>query len=69
MLLRFSTSQKYQFYFVSSEKRQFGDGLPERDLLQAEGPQEEVEGLIQLLSIYHEYFIVSLRCHLSGSLA
>ena len=46
MLLRFSTSQKYQSYFISSEKRQSGDRLSEGDLLQAEGPQEEVEGLV-----------------------
>lgn len=30
----------------SSKKRQLGDRLPERDLLEAEGPQEEVEGLV-----------------------
>ena len=61
MLLRFSTSQKYQSYFISSEKRQSGDRLSEGDLLQAEGPQEEVEGLIiQLSSNFHEYLNLSL---------
>ena len=38
----------------SSKKRQLGDRLPERDLLQAEGPQEEVEGLFIIPWFYRQ---------------
>ena len=45
MWLRFFLQTNKLFLF-SSKKRQLGDRLPERDLLEAERPQEEVEGLI-----------------------
>ena len=67
MLLRFSFSQKYQFYFISSEKRQSGDWLSEGDLLQTERPQEEVEGYFfsDIQSIFMNIFL-SLKVSFVG---